>query len=80
MYPQKVYFNKLIGLILFLIFQIYTYIRYIYMDKYSTVLIEQKWQNKTEADRKQMKTLYFIYGFVSLLGFFGIALYLGSQK
>lgn len=79
-YPQKIYFDKLIGVLLFLVFQIYTYIRYIYMDKYSIEFVEQKWFNKTERYRKRTRIIGVLYGIISLFGFFGLALFLGSRK
>jgi hypothetical protein len=77
---QKIKIEKWVIVILFLIFQIYTYIRYIYKEDHSINRIEQKWLNKTPSYRKQMGVLLFIYGVISIFILFGLALYLGSRN
>lgn len=77
---QKVKLEKWVVVVLFLIFQIYTYIRYIYREDHSIDAIEHIWLNKTPSYRKQLRTLLFIYGAISILGVFGLALYLGSRN
>jgi len=77
---QKIKMEKWAVVVLFLIFQIYTYIRYIYKEDHSINAIEHKWLNKTPSYRKQMSSLLFIYGAISIIGVFGLALYVGSRK
>jgi hypothetical protein len=77
---QKIKIEKWVVIVLFIIFQIYTYIRYIYKESHSIDAIEREWLNRTPAYRKRMSILLFIYGAVSILGLFGLALYLGSRN
>ncbi|HTI09925.1 MAG TPA: hypothetical protein VL832_15265 [Puia sp.] len=77
---QNVKFEKWVVVILFFIFQTYTYIRYIYREDHSIDVIERIWLNKTASYRKQLRTLLFIYGAVSIIGAFGLAIYLGSRN
>jgi hypothetical protein len=77
---QKVEIEKWVGVVLFFVFQISTYIRYIYKENHSINVIEHKWLDKTASYRKQMRIFLFIYGAISILGFFGLAIYLGSRN
>lgn len=79
-FEQKPHFDKFIVIILFLIFQVYTYIRYTYKDNHSVNLIEQKWQSKTDSYKKQVGVLLFLYGAISVIAFLGLAIYLGSRN
>ncbi len=65
---------------LFLFFQIHTYIRYIYSDKNSAKIIEEKWLSRTELYREKFITIQYVYISLSVLSCFGIAIYLGAQK
>jgi len=80
LFQQKTYFNKLIGVLLFLIFQVYTYVRYIYKDENSPEVIEQKWLNKTERYRRQVGIWLFVYGAISIILVFSLAIYLGNRN
>ena len=62
------------------IFQVTTYIRYIYKDDHSISVIEHTWLNKTEAYRNLTHKLLIIYGAGSVLLFIGLALYLGIRR
>jgi hypothetical protein len=77
---QKIKIGKWVVIVLFIIFQIYTYIRYIYREDHSIEAIEQKWLDKSSTYRKQMRILLFIYGAISIFALFGLALYLGSRN
>ena len=77
---QKIKIEKWVVVVLFIIFQIYTYLRYIYRDDHSIEAIEQKWLNKSSTYRKQMRILIFIYGATSIFIVFGLALYLGGRN
>jgi len=63
-----------------IVFQIYTYIRYIYKESNSVKIIEKKWLDKSESYRKQNIFLQYMYVIASIVIFFGLAIYLGSQR
>ncbi len=77
---QKITIQKWLVIVLFFVFQITTYIRYIYKDNHSIDSIEHRWLDKTSLYRKRMSILLFIYGAISILGVFGLAIYLGSRN
>jgi len=77
---HKINIEKWVVVVLFFVFQIYTYIRYIYKEDHSIDVIEHEWLNKTPSYRKQMSIILFIYGAISVLGVFGLALYLGTRN
>lgn len=77
--PQR-QINKLWAVLLFIVFQVYTYYRYIYRDNHSVQVMEKKWLSKTAQSRKQTNVFLFIYGLLSIVGCFGLAIYLGSLK
>jgi Ca2+/Na+ antiporter len=77
---EDIKFEKWVVVVLFIIFQIYTYIRYIYREDHSIEAIERIWLNKTASYRKQLRALLFIYGAISIIGAFGLAIYLGSRN
>jgi Ca2+/Na+ antiporter len=79
-FEPKPYFDKLIVIVLFVIFQIYAYVRYSYKDNHSVDLIEQKWLSKSESYRRQFSILLFLYGAISIVLFIGLAIYLGSRN
>jgi hypothetical protein len=72
--------NVVVGVIIVVIFQITTYVRYLYRDKYSIDVIETKWLQKTKAYQRQTSVIMVLYGATSFLGFLGLALYLGSKS
>ena len=75
---QKVHLDKLLVVAFFIFFQITTYIRYIHKDTHSVDVMERKWSGKTEITRKQISVALFLYGALSIIAFFGLAIYLGS--
>ena len=77
---QKFRIEKWIIIVLFLVFQITTYIRYIYKDNHSINVIENEWINKTPSWQKKMTMWLYIYGAGSVLALFGLAIYLGSTR
>ena len=66
--------DKLWVIVLFIIFQVYTYIRYLYKEKHSVDVIKIKWLSKKESYRKQTSFFLVLYGVISIIGFFGLAL------
>ena len=79
MSKEKPHVNKLMVVALFIVFQIYTYIRYIYKESRSVAVLEEKWLKKTETARAQMNLFLWIYGTISIIGCFGLAIYLGNR-
>lgn len=67
-------------IVLFLLFQVYTYIRYIYKESNSVKVIEEKWLNKEESYRKQSVTFQYIYVVATVVILFGLAIYVGSKR
>ena len=72
--------NTFLVIGLFLVFQIFTYIRYIYSEKNSAVQVEKKWLNKSEPYRKKFVVFQYIYVILSILSCFGLAIYLGTKQ
>lgn len=79
MFRQNADINKLVVLIMAISFQVSTYYRYIYKERPSIDILEKKWLSKTEASRRKISTALFLYGSVSIIGCFGLAIYLGSR-
>jgi hypothetical protein len=77
---RKVRIEKWVVIVLLIVFQVTTYIRYVYREKPLSSEIEQKWLDKTPSSRKQLGTLLFIYGAVSIIAFLGLAILGGISK
>lgn len=63
-----------------LVFQITTYIRYIYEENHSINVIENEWLNKPSSWKNKMTIWLYIYGAGSILALFGLAIYFGSIR
>lgn len=79
-FHNKEIVNKLVAIILFLIFGFFTFIRYVYKEKNNYKAIELRWNEENELSRKRKEAFSFAYLILSLLSFFGVAIYLGNQK
>ncbi|NTS43124.1 hypothetical protein HRG84_19720 [Flavisolibacter sp. BT320] len=77
---QKAHLNKLLAIVLFIVFQITTYIRYIYKDNHSVDVMENKWSSRTEEAQKRIYNILVFYGTISIVTFFGLAVYSGSRN
>lgn len=77
---RKVHFDKLLIVVLFIVFQAFTYYRYTYQEIHSLSVIEKKWNDKTEKAQTQTRISVFLYGAISIIGFLGLAIYLGSRN
>ncbi|ATL47524.1 hypothetical protein COR50_10290 [Chitinophaga caeni] len=77
---RKAHFNILLGVALFVVFEVYNYRRFLYQKKHSVDVIENKWINKTEASRNQVKAIVVLYIVISIVSFFGLAIYIGSKN
>lgn len=79
-FRQKAHIDKLWGLALFILLQIATYYRYIYKDTHCVEVMERKWLAITEPSRKQISNLLLLYGALSIIAFFGLAIFIGSKS
>ena len=79
-FRKEIHIDKLLVVVLFFIFQVWTYCRYIYKDNRSTEVMEKKWSSKPASFRRQMSTALFLYAAISIIGCFGLAIYMGSRK
>jgi glucan phosphoethanolaminetransferase (alkaline phosphatase superfamily) len=72
--------SKALAIILFLFFQITTYVRYIYKDNNSIEVIEKKWLSRKESTQNKILKVLWLYGISSITIFLGLAIYLGSHR
>jgi hypothetical protein len=79
-FRKQGHIDKLLVVVLFIVFQILTYYRYIYKDNRSTEVMEKNWASKSVALRRQMSTFLFLYAAISIVGCFGLAIFLGSRN
>jgi len=77
---QKIYGLKLIAIGICMLFQITTYIQYIYKKSSSLTIIEAKWLRKSEAEKTRIRVFAFLYIALSIIVFFGLAIYFGNQN
>lgn len=77
---EKPYVDKLLCVALFIVFQVTTYVIYIYRDKHSMEVIEQKWFDKSVTARKHIKLCIYLYCILSIVAFFGLAIFLGQRN
>ncbi len=75
---RKVHVDKLLLLVVFLIFEVYNYRRYLYKENHSFKVIEGKWLGKPELVRSRKSKLLFLYGIVSIVSSFGLAIFFGG--
>ena len=80
LFGERTYIDKLFVVGLFIVFQVLTYYRYIYKDIRSIEVMDKKWSAKSMAFRKQMGKLLFVYVAISIIGCFGLAIYLGGRN
>ena len=74
------YISTTLVIVLFIIFQITTYYRYIYKENHSTIVLEKEWETKAENSRKRIFTMLYIYGGISIVACFSLAIYLGNLR
>lgn len=77
---EEFYLNKILAVVVIFVFQVFTYIRYIYKESHSVDLIEKKWMEKSETSRRRTWNFLFFYGVMSLSLFIGLAIYLGARE
>ena len=76
----KEYFNSIIVIVVFVFFQVTTYIRYIYKEKNSAKKLEERWLKMNEAQKKRIRVLGLVYIFSSIFIFVGLAIYVGVRR
>jgi len=79
-FNQKGYLNKPVVIILFLVFQVYNYYRYIYKNERSIEIMEQVWLKKADTAKRLTSNLLLLYGIASLILGLGIPIYVGLKK
>lgn len=72
--------NKLLVVGVAIIFMAFNYIRYVGREKKSVDVIERKWLARSRSSRNFITFLHVIYGVATVGGFFGVAIYIGSQR
>lgn len=77
---QKIWVNKILVILMFIITQIYAYIRYSLNKKYSIKAIEERWLKKSKKFRERMSGFLWVYGIISVVGCFGLAIYFGGKN
>ncbi len=77
---EKIVLNTLLIIGVFVILQIWTYIRYIYKDNRSIEILEKEWLNKSDAYRNSVTILAWIYVIISIAGLLALAIYLGKKN
>jgi len=79
-FNQKGHLNKPVVIILFLVFQVYNYYRYIYKNERSIEIMEQVWLKKADTAKRLTSNLLLLYGIASLILGLGIPIYVGLKK
>ena len=77
---SKIVLNKLLIIGVFVVLQIWTYIRYIYKDSCSIAVLEKEWLNKSDAYRNRVTILAPVYIIISIVGLFALAIFLGERN
>jgi hypothetical protein len=72
--------SKMYFILVLLVFQVTTYIRYIYREDNSVEVIKKRWQDLSEPSKTRIRLLLFVYILISVVSFFGLAIYLGESK
>ncbi len=73
-------FNKIIAVLVAVIFQITTYVRYIYKENNTVEIISKKWLDKNEKFKNIFNVSSVVYIVASIVLFFGLAIYFGSNR
>lgn len=76
----NVFFNKVSAIVVGIFFQITTYIRYVYKETNSFKVIEEKWLRITEPEKIRIRSLAAAYISLTILIFFGLAIFFGGRK
>lgn len=74
------YLKKVFFIIVFIFFQIVTYIRYVFKENNSISNIEKRWLKIEESKKLKIRNFGLLYVVLSVVFFFGLAIYLGSKR
>ncbi|PZR28602.1 MAG: hypothetical protein DI535_05535 [Citrobacter freundii] len=79
---SKDYFliDKFYAIILMIIFQIYTHLKYVRKKQNAIEKIGAKWLDKTQANRADITRLHYLYSIGSIVIFFWLAVYVGFKR
>lgn len=77
---NKLFENKVIFIIVIIIFQIVTYIRFILKENNSIINIEERWLKIAESRKLKIRNFGLLYVVLSVVVFFGLAIYIGSNR
>ena len=80
LFRKEAHMDGLLVVGLFVVFQVSTFYRYIIKDNRSPEVMEKKWSNKSVAFQRQMIAVLFLYVAISVIGCFGLAIYIGSRN
>jgi hypothetical protein len=72
--------NKIIGFLLFVVLQVFNYLRYFYNSNFSIEKIEIRWSQKSPMYRKNFKLICLLYVLFSFISLFGFALYFNYKN
>ena len=72
--------TKVFFIIVTIIFQVVTYIRYIYKEHNSIKSIEERWLKLKDSRKVKVRTFALLYTVLSIVVFFGLAIYLSSKR
>jgi len=80
LFDKNIGINKPTVVVISLLFQIVTYVRYIYKSKYSIEAIELKWNALSVEKRKKTSKLIAAYAAFSILSLIPLALFVHKMK
>lgn len=80
LFDKNIGINKPTVVVISLLFQIVTYVRYIYKSKYSIEAIELKWNALSIEKRKKTSKLIAAYAAFSILSLIPLALFVHKMK
>lgn len=78
-YFPELSINKVIFLVVVVLFLIIADIRYVFTKKNVIERMETKWEGLTDAQKTRIRSFSLAYIVLSVCVFFGIAIYIGSQ-
>jgi hypothetical protein len=77
---HKALVSKTVGILLFMGFQIFSYLRYTYQQRFAVDVLQSKRFSQRGLFRHRMTLVVVLYVIISLSSFFGIAFYSGTLK
>lgn len=77
---NKLFENKVFFIVVIIIFQIVTYIRYILKENNSITKIEERWLKIAESRKLKIRNFGLLYVVLSVVAFFGLAIYISRIR